>query len=139
MSTERSLYARLGGEEVLHKFVDVLYTFMDNTPEVSSVRSMHTQGLEHARSRLFMFLSGMLGGPPLYAQAFGHPRLRQKHMRIEIGNEERDQWMMCAQYAADQLSVPVAIREELLQTLASMADHLRNSGSDQVSYVGAVC
>ena len=122
-----SLYKRLGGEPVLHEFVDKLYGYMDVLPEVETIRKMHTRELSHTRDRVFMFLSGMLGGPPLYMQAFGHPRLRRKHLHFRIGNRERDQWMLCAQRAADELPVSSSLRQELITELAGMANHLRNT------------
>ncbi len=126
-----SIYSKIGGEQGLQIFVDALYDAMDNLPEVAQVRDMHPADLSYARERLFMFLSGMLGGPPLYMEAFGHPRLRRKHLHFSIGNEERDQWMKCAQRAADKLAVngqaiDVSTKQALLAQLAAMADHLRN-------------
>ncbi len=121
-----TLYSRLGGETVLRQFVKQLYAFMDEAPEVAPVRQMHSADLSYAADRLFMFLSGMLGGPPLYMEAFGHPRLRRKHLSFSIGDEERDQWLRCAQHAADQLAIDDAVRAELMSVLTRMADHLRN-------------
>jgi len=121
-----SLYARLGGEPVLRQFVNRLYRFMDEEASVAPVRQMHSENLSYAADRLFMFLSGMLGGPPLYMEAFGHSRLRQKHLHFSIGDEERDQWMLCAQHAADQLDIEDDVRDELIRDLTRMADHLRN-------------
>jgi len=126
MCTTEDLYSRLGGEPVLRQFVDQLYGFMDTSAEVDHVRKMHSKDLSHARERLFMFLSGMLGGPALYTEAFGHPRLRRKHIAFEIGDLERDQWLMCAQHASDQLDTAEHLGEELMQTLTVMANHLRN-------------
>lgn len=125
----QSLYSRLGGEAVLRQFVSHLYAFMDEAEAVQPVRKMHSQDLSYAADRLFMFLSGMLGGPPLYMNAFGHPRLRRKHLSFAIGDEERDQWLLCAQYAADQLTLKQTVADELMQTLRKMADHLRNQGA----------
>ena len=126
MITSESLYSRLGGEVAVHAFVNHLYDFMESAPEVAHVRQMHASDLSHARERLFMFLSGMLGGPPLYTEAFGHPRLRRKHLHFEIGDEERDQWLACAQYAAGRLDVEGYLRAELIDVLTVMANHLRN-------------
>jgi hemoglobin len=126
MNSTDSLYSRLGGESVLRRYVGLLYDFMDDSPDVEHVRKMHPADLSHARDRLFMFLSGMLGGPPLYMQAFGHPRLRRRHMHFEIGDVERDQWLLCARYAADQLDVAPQARDDLMQELSAMANHLRN-------------
>ena len=121
-----SLYHRLGGERMLREFVAQLYDFMETSPEVDHVRKMHAKDLSYARDRLFMFLSGMLGGAPLYMEAFGHPRLRRKHLQFAIGDEERDQWLFCAQHAVDQLDIAGHLREELMKELGVMANHLRN-------------
>jgi hemoglobin len=126
VSSTESLYSRLGGDATLRRFVALLYGFMAESPEVAHIRKMHSADLSHARDRLFMFLSGMLGGPPLYIEAFGHPRLRRRHMHFEIGDVERDQWLHCAQYAADQLDITPQARDELMQELSAMANHLRN-------------
>ena len=61
MRSTESLYSRIGGEVALRDFVDYLYDFMDTAPEVVQVRKIHQADLSHARDRLFMFLSGMLG------------------------------------------------------------------------------
>jgi hemoglobin len=122
----QSLYHRLGGGPVLQEFVAHLYDFMEISPEVAQVRSMHPADLSHAREALYMFLSGMLGGPPLYMEAFGPPRIRRKHLQFHIGNSERDQWLYCAQAAADQLAIKPALRLELMSELTAVANHLRN-------------
>lgn len=111
---------------MLQQFVSHLYDFMENSAEVEQVRNMHPADLSHAREALYMFLSGMLGGPPLYMEAFGHPRLRRKHLHFSIGNSERDQWLACARAAAEQLDVAPSLRHELITELTAMANHLRN-------------
>lgn len=126
---QQSLYLRIGGEQGLQTFVKNLYDFMEVTPEVKHVRNMHPDNMDYARDRLFMFLSGMLGGPSLYMDAFGPPRLRRKHMGFEIGNKERDQWMQCAHYAAGQLPINEQDKKDLVEALDQMANHLRNTGS----------
>lgn len=121
-----SLYDRLGGETVLRKFVIDLYDYMDNTSEVKHIREMHSANLSHASEKLFMFLSGMFGGPALYMEKFGPPRLRRRHLSFSIGDSERDQWLMCAKHASNQLNIDNDVRNELNDTLTSMANHLRN-------------
>jgi len=133
VSSTESLYSRLGGEAILRQYVALLYGFMAESSDVEHVRKMHSPDLSHARDRLFMFLSGMLGGPSLYMEAFGHPRLRRKHMNFEIGDAERDQWLLCARYAADQLDVAPQAREDLMRELSAMANHLRNKDTTGIS------
>lgn len=68
-------YAALGGEAAVRRLVDRFYDLMDELPEAYAVRKLHPDSLDGARQSLFEFLSGWLGGPPLYAQKHGHPRL----------------------------------------------------------------
>jgi len=124
--SDKTIYQRIGGEIGLLEFVDGLYNTMDDLPEAAPVRVMHTGDLSYARNRLFMFLCGMLGGPPLYMETFGHPRLRRQHLHFEIGSEERDQWLLCAQKAADALCVESGVKNALMAELSLMANHLRN-------------
>lgn len=126
IASSKTIYQQIGGETGLREFVDALYNTMDDLPEVARVRDMHTGDLSYARDRLFMFLSGMLGGPPLYMEAFGPPRLRRQHLHFEIGNEERNQWLLCAQKAVDMLAVASSAKQSLMAALTSMANHLRN-------------
>ena len=125
---EQSLYHQLGGEAVLREFVGHFYNFMDSLPEVKSVREMHAADLTHARKALYMFLSGMFGGPPLYTEAYGHPHLRRKHLRFTIGNSEREQWLLCAKKAADKLDIDPMFHYELMFELTRMVNHLCNQG-----------
>jgi hemoglobin len=122
------LYERIGGEPALRDFVGRLYRYMDVLPEVKPVRDMHHLSLDEAGDRLFRFLSGWLGGPPLYHRTYGEPRLRRRHLHISIGDSERDQWLLCARKALDDMHWPVAEGSELMERLHGMADHLRNQG-----------
>ena len=122
-----SLYDRLGGETPLMSFVEKLYYHMDTDAEVAAVRDMHAMSLQEAAIRLFRFLSGMLGGPPLFHQHYGEPRLRRRHLHLRIGDSERDQWMLCATRAAQDMDWPQALKDELLSRLREMADHMRNT------------
>ena len=92
-----SHYERLGGGDLIRKLVDRFYDLMDEDPDYYGIRKMHARDLTEARNKLFMFLSGWTGGPQLYLEKFGHPRLRQRHMPFAIGESERDQWMSCMQ------------------------------------------
>lgn len=132
-----SLYDRIGGEQSLRAYVTRLYEYMDSLPEVKPVRELHGMSLNEASERLFRFLSGWLGGPPLYHQAYGEPRLRRRHMHVPIGESERDQWLLCAEKALYEMDWPDAERQELLFRLREMADHLRNQGPFNIGCGGA--
>src|SRR3989339_1246562 len=70
-------YRRIGGEAKVRELVQRFYHLMDELPEAHRIRKMHHISLKSAEDKLFMFLSGWMGGPQLYVEKFGHPRLRQ--------------------------------------------------------------
>ncbi|MDA0990751.1 MAG: hypothetical protein O3A51_08375 [Verrucomicrobia bacterium] len=38
---------------------------------------------------------GFLGGPPIYTQRRGHPRLRMRHIPFAIDEKARQEWLRC--------------------------------------------
>lgn len=119
-------YERLGGEETVRALVERFYTLMDTLPEAAPIRSMHARDLRASREKLFMFLSGWLGGPQLYMEKYGHPRLRQRHMPFAIDSAARDQWMRCMRQAMEDIGVEPALRAELEAAFLKTADFMRN-------------
>jgi len=119
-------YLMAGGEQGMRKLVDRFYQLMDELPEAREIRALHPADLTHAKEPLFMFLSGWLGGPPLYEERFGHPRLRQRHMSFPIGEAARDAWMLCMTRALDDVVADAALRIQLTQSFFKTADFLRN-------------
>ncbi|KYG67839.1 globin [Bdellovibrio bacteriovorus] len=126
MDTNKTPYELLGGEEVLRRIVKRFYQIMDTMPEAKGVRDMHPGNLQGSEDKLFMFLSGWLGGPSLFIEKYGHPRMRARHMPFKIGKSERDQWMLCMVQAFEDENVQEPLRSELLHSLLRLADHMRN-------------
>jgi len=124
--TPMTPYALLGGEGVVRWLVDRFYDIMDSEPAASALREMHPADLSGSRQKLFMFLSGWLGGPPLFQQTFGHPRLRMRHMPFAIDEAARDAWMLCMRRAVAALICEDWLKEKLLQAFAETADFMRN-------------
>ncbi len=121
-------YDRLGGESAVRELVDRFYDLMDSRADTVELRKIHAPDLGEARDKLFMFLSGWLGGPPLYINKYGHPRLRQRHMPFAIGEKERDQWMLCIDTAMRDMKIDNELREELYAAFYKTADFMRNQG-----------
>ncbi len=122
-------YQRIGGEETIRRLVDRFYDLMDEDPDYYGIRKMHARDLAEARDKLFMFLSGWTGGPQLYMEKFGHPRLRQRHLPFAIGEAERDQWMACMTRAMDEVGLDEKLRQELAAAFWKTADFMRNQES----------
>lgn len=121
-----SVYLRLGGEQAIHALVDRFYALMDQLPEAWSVRCLHPESLAGSADSLFKFLSGWFGGPPLYINERGHPRLRMRHAPYAIGTAQRDEWMLCMRQALDEQVRDPALHAAVLRAFADMADHMIN-------------
>ncbi len=119
-------YQRIGGEPKVRQLVQRFYQLMDELPEVQRIRKMHHISLKNSEDKLFMFLSGWMGGPQLFVEKFGHPRLRQRHMPFAIGDAERDQWMRCMTRALQDVVEDEALRKELTDAFYKVADFMRN-------------
>lgn len=123
---EPTLYDILGGEPGLRRLVERFYHHMDTRPEVRLIREMHQKDLASAKEKLFMFLSGWTGGPPLFAQRYGHPRLRARHLPFAINKQARDQWLQCMLYALEDIELEETPRYFLMDAFLKLADHMRN-------------
>ncbi len=123
---ENSYYVILGGEVGVRKIVDRFYDLMAEMPAARGVLQLHPKDLTSSRNKLFKFLSGFLGGPSLYIQEYGHPRLRARHLPFPIGEKERDQWMLCMNQSLDELVADKLVAQQLKATFYRTADFMRN-------------
>jgi hemoglobin len=67
-----------------------------------------------------------MGGPDLYVQVHGHPRLKSRHFPFKIGTVERDQWVACFMQALGELEIDAEIQAELLPPIYTLAEWMRN-------------
>ena len=126
MHQVKTHYEKLGGEESVKELVDRFYDLMDEQEDVKKLRDLHAKNLKVSREKLFLFLSGWLGGPDLYVQKYGHPRLRARHLPFSIGIEERDQWLYCMKRAMQEMGLAEALQNELEAAFSRTADFMRN-------------
>ena len=119
-------YELIGGEAAVRQLVDRFYDIMDSAPEAATIRALHANSLKASREKLFLFFSGWMGGPQLYVERFGHPRLRMRHFPFSIGARERDEWLWCMGQALAEQEMSDYVRTHLLQRLQQLADNMRN-------------
>lgn len=125
--SEPTVYDRLGGAEGVRALVDRFYDYMDTLATAQTVRVMHPDDLASSRDKLYKFLCGWLGGPQLYWQEYGHPRLRARHMPFAIDTEAARQWMVCMVKALDDQVDDKQLREGLKASFVKIAAHMRNT------------
>ncbi|KAB2925696.1 MAG: group II truncated hemoglobin [Dechloromonas sp.] len=123
---QATTYERIGGEATVGKLADRFYELMDTVPQFAELRAMHPPSLAGSRDKLYKFLSGWFGGPDLFVEEYGHPRLRARHMPFAIGTQERDQWVACMVLAMEDVGIDEDIRKVLLNNFFNTADFMRN-------------
>ena len=126
-SAYQPAYELIGGAPALRQLVNRFYELMDELPEAYMVRKIHPESLVGSAQSLFEFLSGWFGGPPLYSNKKGHPRLRMRHAPYSVGPIERDEWMLCMRLALTEQVEDAGLRDALIETFQKMADHLVNT------------
>ena len=120
-------YDLIGGADKLRELVDRFYDLMDLEAEFAGIRAMHPTPLDSSRDKLYWFLSGWMGGPSMYIERFGHPRLRARHLPFAIASDERDQWLRCMAWAMQDVGVDEALQQRLMESLYQTADWMRNT------------
>ena len=123
---EPTTYEKIGGDAGVARLCDRFYELMESVPQFAELRALHPEDLKGSRDKLYMFLSGWFGGPDLFVEKFGHPRLRARHMPFAIGTRERDQWVACMVLAMEQVGIEEGVRKKLLQNFFNTADFMRN-------------
>ncbi len=126
MAEETTPFSLIGGEAGVRAPVDDFYDRMDALPEAAEIRAMHPADLTESREKLFLFLTGWMGGPQLYIERHGHPRLRRRHMPFPVNEAARDQWMLCMDQALEATVADPALRSYLSASFYRVADFMRN-------------
>lgn len=123
---EQTPYQLIGGELVVRQLADRFYDIMETAPEAAELYAIHPLQLDVIRQKFFEFLSGWLGGPPLFEEKYGHPRLRARHMPFTVDQVLRDQWMFCMNQALDDVIEHTLIKEGIRQSIGQLATHMIN-------------
>jgi hemoglobin len=122
-----SFYQAVGGEEFFGRLVHRFYQLVADDPELRAVYP--AQDLGPAEDHLRLFLIQYWGGPQTYNELRGHPRLRMRHARFDIGEAERDAWLRHMRTSLDELGVDPALDAQLWDYLVMAARSLLNRPS----------
>lgn len=127
---EQTVYEILGEEAGIRTLVARFYELMDTLPEAAEIRAMHPEDLTESADKLALFLVGWSGGPPLYVQKHGHPRLRARHFPFPIDDAAAAAWIRCMglalQERAEDGSLDPAVAQGLFDAFLRIAGHMRN-------------
>lgn len=86
----RDIFARMGRANIFRMLED-LYAELER----SELRPMFPPDMKAASRRSAAFFVQILGGPPLYSDLYGPPRMRQRHLGFPINEYRRRIWVDC--------------------------------------------
>jgi len=92
----QTIYEVVGGEPF---FADVVERFYAGVVTDPVLRPMYPVDLTDSKRNLTLFLVQYWGGPMLYNDERGHPRLRMRHAPFPIDEAAAEAWYRCM-YAA---------------------------------------
>lgn len=121
-----TLYEAIGGDQAVRALTRRFYALMDSLPEAARCRAVHPPDLSGSEEKLYEYLTGWLGGPPLYTDKRGHPMLRRRHFAAPIGPAERDEWLLCFTRALDETIAGDGLRRIILEPVTRLAHHMQN-------------
>ncbi len=122
--TAATPYDALGGDARVRELSERFYDRVDAT--APTLRSMLPRDDSGSRVKLYEFLSGWMGGPALYIEKRGHPRLRMRHQPFAIGLAEVQEWLRCMNEALDEMGVDGPLRTYLDNQFFRTAHWMRN-------------
>lgn len=84
------IYAKMG-ENAIYQMLEDFYLELGK----SSIHHLFPKDIKEASKKSAAFFVFILGGPPLYQQQFGPPRMRQRHLPFAIDETARQTWLEC--------------------------------------------
>lgn len=118
-----SLYDSIGAAK-LREIVQTFYPLVKAEPLLTD---LFPENLSETMNKQEAFLTGFLGGPPLYHQTYGHPMLRGKHMKFQITPARAQAWFECFSEAVNSVDLEPQVKTELLQAIRRVATAMVNS------------
>ena len=85
-----AIYGSMGEANIFRMMADFYREL-----EKSEVRPLFPADMEEASKKSAAFFVTLLGGPPLYMQKYGPPRMRARHIPFEIDERARQVWLAC--------------------------------------------
>lgn len=114
------------GDQGIKDLAKAFYEAMDELPEAATIRAMHGEDLSSVTRMLAAYLTGWMGGPPVYLAIKGTVCLTEVHEPYRIGKEERDQWLTCMDAALEKIGASEELKAMLKEPMFRVADTVRN-------------
>ena len=117
-----SLYSKIGPKN-LKSIIDDFYTLIFNE---SSISHLFKNEKSEIRDKQYMFLTQFLGGPQLYTQQFGHPKMRMRHLPHAIDENAMNEWLRCMKTAINNSDLSEDLKVAFYEYFPKIALHMVN-------------
>ena len=121
-NSTKTLY-ELIGENQLKTLVNEFYLRIYSHPTLSP---LFQNDIEEVKDKQFRFLTQFLGGPQLYTEKYGHPRMRMRHLPHAIDDNAKTEWLKCMKEAINTLNLEPNLAEALYNCFPAVAQHMVN-------------
>jgi hemoglobin len=113
------------GEERLNNLVEAFYDKVFNSELISHLFKSSTP--EDIKQKQKLFLTQFFGGPALYTEQVGPPKMRQRHFPHKITEEAKEEWLKCMKEAIQELEWDDRSKYVLYSMFPKLAGHMVNS------------
>jgi len=119
----KTFYEQIG-EYRLQKIVTTFYAKVFASSVIGHLFQNDRQLIQEKQ---FKFLTQFLGGPQLYSQEYGHPKMRMRHLPHAINTEAKEEWLKCMKQAIfEVLNDDEDLASELYNCFPPVAQHMVN-------------
>lgn len=120
------------GAERLSRLVDAFYARVAMHPKLKPI---FPDDLSETARKQKQFLTQYLGGPNIYSEEHGHPRLKARHSPFPITPERAQAWLECMQEAMNETGLTGQFRETFYNRLVLTAHHMVNEPDSEEEMV----
>jgi len=124
MSEQGTLFDAIGGFAALERLIPAFYERVGNHP---SLIPIFPDDLTEVARKQMLFMAQFLGGPALYSEERGHPRLRRRHLPFPITPERKDAWLACMKEAMIEAEIEEPYFTAIFERLTMTAHHMMNT------------
>lgn len=114
----RTIYEVIGAE----KIDELVSAFYPKVYADANLIPIFTGDMEEIMQKQRMFLTQFTGGPSLFSEAYGSPRMRARHLSHEITPTRALSWLSCMKEAFEEVGLDQEpVGKEFFQRLQEVA------------------
>lgn len=120
---QQSLY-NIIGKDKLYTIIENFYIKVYDSKIISHLFVGDRKDIEHKQK---LFLTQFFGGPSLYTDTYGHPRMRMRHLPFTIDNAAKEEWLKLMKESIFEQIEDEELAQIMYERFPKVAQHMRNS------------